>query len=41
VHADIAISGEQDTAMEQVLAYIGLEPGISAISWRTLSDDEE
>lgn len=41
VHADIAVSGGQDAAMEQVLAYIGLEPGISAISWRTLSDDEE
>jgi len=41
VHADISVTGREEPAMEQVLAYIGLEPGISAISWRTLSDDEE
>jgi len=40
VHADACVQGRNEAAMESVLAYIGLEPGVSAIDWRTLVGDE-
>lgn len=41
VHADLAVQGREDARLEQVLARLGVQPGVTAISWKTLQTNEE
>jgi putative Mg2+ transporter-C (MgtC) family protein len=41
VVADVAVAGRADTRLERVVSRLGVEPGVSAISWKTVPTADE
>jgi putative Mg2+ transporter-C (MgtC) family protein len=41
VVADVSIAGRAETRLEKIVARIGVEPGVSAVSWKIVPTDDE
>ena len=41
VIADVAVTGHADARLERVLAKLGVEPGVCAVSWKAVPTDED
>jgi putative Mg2+ transporter-C (MgtC) family protein len=41
VVADVTVTGRADTRLEKIVTRLGVEPGVTAISWKTVPTDED
>ncbi|HTD34566.1 MAG TPA: MgtC/SapB family protein [Candidatus Elarobacter sp.] len=41
VIADVAVAGRADARLEKIVSRLGVEPGVSAVSWRTVPTDPD
>jgi putative Mg2+ transporter-C (MgtC) family protein len=41
VIADVAVTGRADVRLEKIVSRLGVEPGVSAVSWKTVPTDVE
>jgi putative Mg2+ transporter-C (MgtC) family protein len=41
VVADVAVAGRGDARLERVVSRLGVEPGVSAVSWKVVPTDDE
>jgi putative Mg2+ transporter-C (MgtC) family protein len=41
VVADVTVTGRADARLEKVVTRLGVEPGVTAISWRIVPTDED